>query len=80
MFNISAATGYIIRWSGTEVDLAHLGALTFPIKVGLATLLSSNRYETPSRQKREVKCNRKKFPKAVIVWLEAIHIWAHRKF
>ncbi len=29
--------GYINRWSGTDVGLAHLGAPYFPIIVGLAS-------------------------------------------
>ncbi len=42
--------GYINRWSGTELGLAHLGVPYFPIIVGLASLLLSNRQETPVRE------------------------------
>ncbi len=39
-------TGYMNRWSGTEVGSAHLGVPYFPIIVGLAILLLSNSKET----------------------------------
>ncbi len=40
----------LMSWLGTEVGLAHLGAPYFPTIVGLATLLLSNRQETPVKE------------------------------
>ncbi len=47
----------INRWSGIEVGLAHLGAPNLPIIVGLASLLLSNRQETPVREPA-ISCQR----------------------
>ncbi len=49
--------GYTNRWSGTEVGLAHLRAPNLPIIVRLASLILSNRKETPIREPA-ISCQR----------------------
>ncbi len=49
--------GYIKRGSGTEMGLANHGVPYFPIIVGLASLLLSNRQETPVREPA-ISCQR----------------------
>ncbi len=66
--------GYAYRWSGTDVGLAHLGAPNLPIIVGLASLLLSNRQETPIREPWKMSAaNNKKHHMVIILWWAPVY-------